>query len=101
MSFTRRGILGEYSYRFFRALDLTQRHTQYLDIVVGYRQKYLKDYGNGKKETNAKYIQAMKNVSDASRCRLSTLSFVVSPRWMSIGTVSMPDYAKNWAKTVL
>ncbi|CAF0799987.1 unnamed protein product [Adineta steineri] len=45
-----------------RAIDMTQRHPQYLEIVVGYRQKYLKDYGGGKKETNAKYIQAMKNV---------------------------------------
>ncbi|CAF3538256.1 unnamed protein product [Rotaria socialis] len=45
-----------------RAIDLTQRHPQYLEIVVGYRQKYLKDYGNSKKETNQKYLQAMKNV---------------------------------------
>lgn len=45
-----------------RAIDLTQRHPQYLEIVVGYRQKYLKDYGGGKKETNPKFLQAMKNV---------------------------------------
>ncbi|CAF1477767.1 unnamed protein product [Adineta ricciae] len=45
-----------------RAIDLTQRYPQYSDIVVGYRQKYLKDYGGGKKETNPKYQQAMKNV---------------------------------------
>ncbi|CAF3833222.1 unnamed protein product [Adineta steineri] len=45
-----------------RAIDLTQRHSQYLDIVVGYRQKYLKNYGGGKKETNQKYIQATKTV---------------------------------------
>jgi len=44
------------------ALELTQRHSQYLDVVVGYRQKYLKEYGGGKKETNQKYIQAMKMV---------------------------------------
>jgi hypothetical protein len=48
---------------FYRAIDLTQRHPQYLEVVVGYRQKYLKDYGGGKKETNPKYIQAMKSVS--------------------------------------
>lgn len=45
-----------------RAIDLTQRHPQYVEIVVAYRQKYLKNYGGGKKETNPKYIQAMKNV---------------------------------------
>jgi hypothetical protein len=47
---------------FFRAIDLVQRHPQYLEVVVGYRQKYLKDYGGDKKETNTKYIQAMKTV---------------------------------------
>jgi hypothetical protein len=52
-------IIGNY---FSRAIDLTQRHPQYLEVVVGYRQKYLKDYGGGKKETNQKYLQAMKNV---------------------------------------
>jgi hypothetical protein len=46
------------------AIELTQRHPQYLEVVVGYRQKYLKDYGGGKKETNQKYLQAMKNVCD-------------------------------------
>ncbi len=50
------------NFLFSRAIDLTQRHPQYLEIVVGYRQKYLKDYGGGKKETNQKYAQAMKNV---------------------------------------
>ncbi len=50
-------------FRCSRAIDLTQRHPQYLEIVVGYRQKYLKDYGGGKKETNSKYLQAMKTVS--------------------------------------
>ena len=48
----------------FSAIELTQRHPQYLEVVVGYRQKYLKDYGGGKKETNQKYLQAMKNVCD-------------------------------------
>ena len=48
----------------FRAIDLTQRHPQYLDVVVAYRTKYLKDYAGGKKETNPKYLQAMKNVSE-------------------------------------
>ena len=46
----------------FSAIDLTSRHPQYLEIVVGFRQKYLKEYGGGKKETNPKYQQAMKNV---------------------------------------
>ncbi|CAF0801238.1 unnamed protein product [Didymodactylos carnosus] len=45
-----------------RAIDLSQRYPQYLDIIVGYRQKYLQDYAGGKKETNPKYLQAMKNI---------------------------------------
>ncbi|UJR33697.1 hypothetical protein I4U23_021126 [Adineta vaga] len=46
-----------------RAIDLTQRYPQYLEIVVGYRQKYLNEYGNGKKETNSKYLQAIKTIN--------------------------------------
>ncbi|CAF0748911.1 unnamed protein product [Adineta ricciae] len=45
-----------------RAIDLTQRYPQYLDVVVGFRQRYLNEYGNRRKETISKYLQAMKTV---------------------------------------
>jgi hypothetical protein len=32
-----------------RAIDLTQQHSQDSEIAVGYRKKYFKDYGGGKK----------------------------------------------------
>lgn len=58
-----------------RAIDLTQRHPQYLEIVVGCRQKYLKVYGGGKKENNPKYLQAMKNVRYLFFVLFDTFSF--------------------------
>jgi hypothetical protein len=82
-----------FKFYFSRAIDLTQRHPQYLEIVVGYRQKYLKDYGGGKKETNQKYAQAMKNVG----CLFLLFSLYENLffRLMLIGIELMQNYEKN------
>lgn len=47
---------------FFRALELAVKHKTHVDTVLGYRQKYMEQYG--KKEANKRFLQYKEGVSN-------------------------------------
>uniref|UniRef100_A0A8C3FL00 Intraflagellar transport protein 80 n=1 Tax=Chrysemys picta bellii TaxID=8478 RepID=A0A8C3FL00_CHRPI len=48
-------------YNWDRALELAVKHKTHVDTVLGYRQKFLEDFG--KKETNTRFLQYAEGVS--------------------------------------
>uniref|UniRef100_A0A452J3W1 Uncharacterized protein n=1 Tax=Gopherus agassizii TaxID=38772 RepID=A0A452J3W1_9SAUR len=48
-------------YNWDRALELAVKHKTHVDTVLGYRQKFLEDFG--KKETNKRFLQYAEGVS--------------------------------------
>ena len=56
-----------------RALELAVKHKTHVDTVLGYRQKYMDQYG--KKESNKRFLQYKEGV----RFYFSSISLFKSP----------------------
>ena len=53
-------MLNLYQYNWDRALELAVKYQQYVEIVIGFRQRYLEEYE--KKETNKMFLKYRKEV---------------------------------------
>ncbi len=53
-------MLNLFQYNWDRALELAVKYQQYVEIVIGFRQRYLEEYE--KKETNKMFLKYRKEV---------------------------------------